>query len=72
VVGDARVVGLIGLGQMGGPMARTLLGAGWRVVAWDLMAAGLGAAVRDGAEAAADPAAYRLTIDPRTAPTATG
>jgi 2-hydroxy-3-oxopropionate reductase len=51
------VVGVIGLGQMGGAMARTLQSAGWRVVAWDLGAALVDAAARDGIESAADPAA---------------
>jgi len=57
MAGDRGVVGLIGLGQMGGPMARTLRHAGWRVVAWDLAAAAVEAAGRDGIEPAADPAA---------------
>ena len=30
------VVGLIGLGQMGGAMCRTLLRFGWRVMAWEV------------------------------------
>ena len=54
---EGRVVGLIGLGQMGRPMARTLVQAGWRVVAWDLLPAGIAAAVEDGSEVAANPAA---------------
>lgn len=51
-----RSVGVIGLGAMGGGMARTLARAGWHVVAWDLGAAATEAATRDGIEAAADPA----------------
>ncbi len=54
---EGRVVGLIGLGQMGRPMARTLVRAGWRVVAWDLLPAGIAAAVEDGSEAVASPTA---------------
>jgi 2-hydroxy-3-oxopropionate reductase len=50
-------VGVIGLGQMGGAMTRTLLRAGWRVVAWDLAPAAVQAVAASGAEAAADPAA---------------
>jgi 2-hydroxy-3-oxopropionate reductase len=50
-----RTVGVIGLGQMGGAMTRTLLGAGWRVVAWDLAAPLMEAARAAGAEIAADP-----------------
>ncbi len=53
---DEQVVGLIGLGQMGRPMARTLRRAGWRVVAWDVVAASIEAAVADGVEPASDPA----------------
>jgi 2-hydroxy-3-oxopropionate reductase len=42
---------------MGGRMARVLHGAGWRVVAWDLFAPAVEAAVRNGIEPARDPAA---------------
>ena len=38
---EPGIVGLVGLGQMGTPMARTLRRAGWRVVAWDLLPASL-------------------------------
>ena len=51
-----ETVGLIGLGQMGAAMCRTLLRTGWKVVAWDLLAAAVEAAVASGAEAASDPA----------------
>jgi 2-hydroxy-3-oxopropionate reductase len=54
---ERAVVGIIGLGQMGGRMARVLHGAGWRVVAWDLFAPAVQAAAADGIEAAPDPAA---------------
>jgi gluconate 5-dehydrogenase len=49
-------VGVIGLGQMGGAMCRTLLRAGWDVVAWDLFRAAVDAAAEAGARPAADPA----------------
>ena len=49
-------VGIIGLGQMGGAMCRTLLRAGHSVLGWDAAAVPLQAAVRDGAEAGRDPA----------------
>ena len=45
-------VGLVGLGQMGGAMGRTLLRSGWQVVAWDVAPAALAAAVQAGAEPA--------------------
>jgi len=54
---DPGVVGIIGLGQMGGRMARVLSRAGRRVVAWDLFAPAVQAAAADGIEAAPDPAA---------------
>jgi 2-hydroxy-3-oxopropionate reductase len=55
---DARgPVGLVGLGQMGGPMARTLQRAGWQVIGWDLSSAARDAAASDGIEIAADPTA---------------
>lgn len=50
------VVGLIGLGQMGGAMCRTLLRFGWRVIAWEISPSALAAAVADGAEPADSPA----------------
>jgi 2-hydroxy-3-oxopropionate reductase len=57
MVRDSHVVGIIGLGQMGGRMARVLQRAGWHVVAWDLYTPAVEAAAKDGIEAAADPAA---------------
>lgn len=54
---DGNVVGLIGLGQMGGRMARRLHLAGWRVVGWDPFAPAVAAAATSGLEPAADPAA---------------
>lgn len=53
---DEPRVGVIGLGQMGGAMCRTLLRRGWSVVAWDPLGLALDAAVGAGAEAATDPA----------------
>jgi 2-hydroxy-3-oxopropionate reductase len=53
---ETGVVGIIGLGQMGGRMARVFHAAGWRVVAWDLFPPAVEAAARDGLEAAPGPA----------------
>ncbi len=46
-------IGFIGLGNMGGPMVRNLIGAGHAVTAYDLAPGKLAAAVGDGARAAA-------------------
>jgi 2-hydroxy-3-oxopropionate reductase len=51
-----ETVGVIGLGQMGRPVARTLMRAGWEVVAWDLAAASADQLAAEGAIIAADPA----------------
>lgn len=48
------VIGFVGLGNMGGPMCRRLLGAGYHVIAYDLSAAALDAAVGAGAIAGVD------------------
>jgi 2-hydroxy-3-oxopropionate reductase len=48
-----RNVGLIGLGQMGGAMCRTLLAGGWRVAAWDVSPAASAAAAAAGAQVVA-------------------
>jgi len=45
-------IGFIGLGQMGGPMARNLVQAGYQVTAFDVVAERLAATVADGAVAA--------------------
>ena len=45
-------LGLIGLGRMGGNMARRLMTGGHQVVAWDRRAAAVQAVERDGADAA--------------------
>ena len=49
-------IGFIGLGIMGAPMVRNLLGAGFEVVAWNRSPARLDAAVEVGAERGASPA----------------
>jgi 3-hydroxyisobutyrate dehydrogenase-like beta-hydroxyacid dehydrogenase len=48
-------VGFIGLGAMGSGMARSLIGAGHRVRAWNRSPGPVEALVRDGAQAAATP-----------------
>ena len=57
-------VGYIGLGIMGLPMVRNLIGAGWEVVAWNRSRPRLEEAVRAGAEPASGPAevASRTTV----------
>ncbi len=52
----APVFGFIGLGDMGLPMARRLLAAGHRVVAWNRSPDKLQLLARDGAQVAASPA----------------
>jgi 3-hydroxyisobutyrate dehydrogenase len=49
-------IGFIGLGNMGGPMARNLLRAGHRVTAYDLLPDLIAQTVSDGAVAATSPA----------------
>lgn len=49
-----RVVGVVGLGIMGGAMARNLKAAGWRVLGFDTDAARREALARDGIEPRAD------------------
>ena len=51
-----RPVGFVGLGQMGGPMARRLLAAGYALVVHDVRAQAMDALVAEGAEAARSPA----------------
>jgi 2-hydroxy-3-oxopropionate reductase len=62
MVAERGVVGIIGLGQMGAPMARVLAGAGWRVVGWDVVPAGVEAVAGDGVEAAPDIAAVARSV----------
>ncbi|MFC7476066.1 NAD(P)-dependent oxidoreductase [Dankookia sp. GCM10030260] len=52
-----KLVGVIGLGIMGGAMARNLAEAGWRVVGFDTDAARCAALAESGIEIAADAAA---------------
>ena len=58
-----RSVGVIGLGSLGGAMARRLVGLGWVVHGYDADAARLAAAVATGVEAAASPAAVGAACD---------
>jgi 2-hydroxy-3-oxopropionate reductase len=51
-----RVVGIVGLGQMGGSMCGTLLREGWRVVVWDPAEPAMDGASTSGAELASNPA----------------
>jgi 2-hydroxy-3-oxopropionate reductase len=55
-VGTLGEVGVIGLGQMGRPIARTLMHSGWTVVAWDLAAAASEELGSEGVIIAEDPA----------------
>jgi 3-hydroxyisobutyrate dehydrogenase-like beta-hydroxyacid dehydrogenase len=55
--GQPALLGFVGLGAMGGPMVRRLLGAGHRVLVHDLDAAAVAAAVSRGAEGRGSPAA---------------
>ncbi len=48
------VVGIVGLGIMGGSFAENLVGAGWRVIGYDLSPARRRALARAGVEIAAD------------------
>src|SRR5688500_3143506 len=49
-------VGLIGLGQMGRPLARRLLSQGWQVVAWNRTPGEWQRLAQEGAVLARDPA----------------
>ena len=60
--GGRQSVGLIGLGQMGGAICRSLLRHRWRVVVWDVAPAAVEAASVLGAEPAADPAAVAARV----------
>ena len=53
-------VGIVGLGIMGGAMARNLLAGGWRVVGYDVDAATVAAASKDGIEMAGSVAELAL------------
>lgn len=54
---DGRTVGFIGLGTMGGPMARNVLKRGYHVTGYDLNADAVAALVAAGGRAAASPRA---------------
>jgi 3-hydroxyisobutyrate dehydrogenase-like beta-hydroxyacid dehydrogenase len=54
---DGRTVGFIGLGTMGGPMARNVLKGGYDVIGYDLSPAAVAALVAAGGRAAASPRA---------------
>ncbi|MGI9607687.1 MAG: NAD(P)-binding domain-containing protein, partial [Acidimicrobiales bacterium] len=51
---SSEVIGFIGLGNMGGPMARRLAAAGYDVIGYDIDANALTVAVEAGVKAAAD------------------
>jgi 3-hydroxyisobutyrate dehydrogenase len=53
---DKLTLGYVGIGLMGLPMAQRLAGLGWRVRAYDIVAARLAAAAASGVQAAASPA----------------
>ncbi len=54
---DGRTVGFIGLGTMGGPMARNVLKGGYDVIGYDLSPAAVAALVAAGGRAATSPRA---------------
>ena len=56
-------VGLVGLGEMGLPMARRLVQAGWRVVGFDVREETLAQAIAAGVQRAESPAAVARTVD---------
>lgn len=58
-----HVVGVLGLGAMGAPMARHLLAAGYRLYVHDLNPAAVDAAVESGANAAGSPRALGENCD---------
>jgi 3-hydroxyisobutyrate dehydrogenase-like beta-hydroxyacid dehydrogenase len=55
-MGFVATIGFVGLGQMGGPMTRRLLAAGYRLVVYDLRAETMDALAGAGVEAAGSPA----------------
>src|SRR5262245_15467591 len=56
-------IGFIGLGNMGGPMARNLLKAGHELKVFDLVPASMAKAVEAGAVAASSPAEAAQDVD---------
>jgi 3-hydroxyisobutyrate dehydrogenase len=53
---ERAIVGFAGLGRMGFPMARNVLGAGFRLLVWNRTAARCAALADEGAEAVREPA----------------
>ncbi len=60
---DQATIGFIGLGIMGRPMARNVLGAGFPLVVYDLQPGPVADLVAAGARAAASPAALAQQVD---------
>ena len=58
-----RAVGLLGLGEMGMPMARRLVHGGWRVVGYDVQEEALARAVAAGVQRAGSPAEVARAVD---------
>ena len=58
-----ETVGLVGLGKMGGPMARHIVGNGFSVFGYDIDAALIKSAIEDGATGAASPAELASVSD---------
>jgi putative dehydrogenase len=56
-----RTVGIIGLGIMGGAMARNLVAGGWRVIGYDSDANAIATARQNGIETVADAAAVAVS-----------
>ena len=61
--GGSPRVGFIGLGNMGGPMARNVLRAGFELVVWNRTPSRSGELVREGARIAGSPAALAGEVD---------
>src|SRR5262245_19076461 len=60
---ERGTIGLIGLGEMGQPMASRLVQAGWRVVGYDIQDGALKQAVAAGVRPAASPAEVARAVD---------
>ncbi|MGH7717151.1 MAG: NAD(P)-binding domain-containing protein, partial [Vulcanimicrobiaceae bacterium] len=58
-----QTIAFVGLGTMGGPMARNLIRAGYTVRAYDTNPQAVAALVRDGAVAVASPAEAAKGVD---------
>jgi 3-hydroxyisobutyrate dehydrogenase-like beta-hydroxyacid dehydrogenase len=58
-----RTVGILGLGAMGRPLARSLLGAGYVVLGFDLVEATAAALAPDGLQVAASPRGLAARVD---------